>query len=54
MLVRIWWLKYIADIEVRWVGYLYNMDLINAQINILKQLPSKLNKTDSSIEQEIY
>jgi len=30
------------------------MDLINAEMNILKQLPSKLNTTDSSTEQEIY
>jgi len=30
------------------------MDLIKTQINILKQLPSKLNTTDSSSEQEIY
>jgi len=54
MLVRIYWIKYTVNNEVHFVGYLYNMDLINAQMNILKQLPSKLNTTDSSIEQEIY
>ena len=30
------------------------MDLIKTQMNISKQLPSKLNITDSSLEQEIH
>ena len=40
MLLRALWLTYITDNDVHFVGYLYIMDLINAQkmehINLLK------------------